>query len=133
MVKRKIVPNWKSIRVREETYKEIEKALEYDEVKKLGISSITHFATNAITKQLEELKQESMTHINMYEDHVKIMDRQLGKLGRIVSVYFKAEVPPWCDYCEESDCIHVQYAWEIPKVRKALERHGRRPPPSRLP
>ena len=46
----------------------------------------------------------------MYDDHVKIMDRQLGKLGRIVSVYFKRDGKPYCDYCEEPDCVHVQYA-----------------------
>lgn len=131
MVK-KDVPKWNTIRVRESTYREIEKALNYDEVKKEGISSITQFVTNAITKHLKELESERMKHINMYDDHVKIMDNNLGNIGRIVSVYFKKGKTSWCDYCEETDCIHVQYAWEIPDVRSILETQGLKPPPSRV-
>lgn len=59
------------------------------------------------------------------------MDRKLGKLGRIVSVYFKKKGNPWCDY-EEKNCIHVQDAWEMPDVRKILEERGFKPPPSRI-
>ena len=70
--------------------------------------------------------------VQLVDDHVKIMDNKLGKLGRIVSVYFKKENSPWCDYCEEPDCIHVQYAWEIADVRKILEKYGFSPPPSRV-
>ena len=56
MVKKE-VPNWNTIRVRESTYREIEKALNYDEVKKEGVSSITQFVTNAITKLRKELEK----------------------------------------------------------------------------
>ena len=73
-----------------------------------------------------------MKHLNMYDDHVKILDNRLGKLGRIVSVYFKRDGKPYCDYCQEPDCVHVQYAWEIPEARKVLEGHGLKPPPSRV-
>ena len=132
MVKKKLAPKWNTVRIREETYREIEKVLESDEMKRLGISSISQFVTNALIKQLEELRQESMEHVNMYDDHVKIMDRKLGKMGRIVSVYFKREGKPYCDYCGESDCIHVQFAWELPEARKVLEGHGLQPPPSRV-
>ena len=132
MVKKKLAPKWNTVRVREGTYKEIEKALETAEMERLGISSISQFVTNALTKQLEELRQESMEHVNMSEDHVKIMDRKLGKMGRILAVHFKQEHLPYCDYCEESDCIHVQYAWELPEARKVLEGHGLQPPPSRV-
>ena len=68
----------------------------------------------------------------MYDDHVKIMDRELGKLGRIVSVYFKRDGKPYCDYCGETDCVHVQYAWELPEARNVLKGHGLQPPPSRV-
>ena len=131
MVKKKMAPKWNTVRVREGTYREIEKALESDEMERLGISSISQFVTNALIKQLEEVRQESMEHINMYDDHVKIMDRKLGKMGRIIAVHFKQEHLPYCDYCEETDCIHVQYAWELPEARAVLEGYGLRPPTSR--
>ena len=132
MVKKKLAPKWNTVRIREGTYKEIEKALETDELERLGISSISQFVTNALIKQLEESRQKSMEHVNMSEDHVKIMDRKLGRMGRILAVHFKQEHPPYCDYCEESDCIHVQYAWELPEARKVLEGHGLQPPPSKV-
>ena len=132
MVKKDIIPKWTSIRIRNELYNEVEKMLHKDSVKKLGISSISQFVTNAISEYVEELEQKNMSHVNVYDDHVKIMDRELGKIGRIVSVYFKKGNKPWCDYCRESDCIHVQYAWEIADVRKILEKYGFSPPPSRV-
>ena len=125
-------PKWNTIRVREATYREIEKALQNSEVEKAGISSITQFATDAITRRLEELKTGRMAHLNMHADHVKIIDNKLDRIGRIVSVYFRKANRPWCDYCEERDCIHVQYAWEIPKVKEILKGHGLKPPPSRV-
>ena len=131
MVKKKLAPKWNTVRVREGTYREIEKALESDEMERLGISSISQFVTNALIKQLEELRQESMEHVNMYDDHVKIMDRKLGKMGRILTVYFKREHLPYCDYCGETDCVHVQYAWELSEARKVLEGYDLRPPTSR--
>ena len=131
MVKKKLAPKWNTVRVREGTYREIEKALESDEMERLGISSISQFVTNALIKQLEELRQESMEHINMYDDHVKIMDRKLGKMGRIIAVHFKQEHLPYCDYCEETGCIHVQYAWELPEARAVLRGYGLQPPASR--
>ena len=133
MVARKVIPKWTTVRIKSELFKEVERALEYDDVKKIGISTVSHFVTNSVAKYLQEMKQESMTHVNMHDNHIKIMDRDLEKHGRIVSVYFQCPNTPYCDYCEKDDCIHVQFAWEIPEARRILERHGLRPPPSRTP
>ena len=123
---------WRTLNIRSTLLDEIEKILQSDEAKKEGLTNLSQFVDVAIRELLEKLEQESISHVNMYYDHVKIMDRKLGKLGRIVSVYFKKENNPWCDYCEESDCIHVQYAWEIADVRKVLKKYGFSPPPSRV-
>ena len=131
MVKKKLAPKWNTVRIREGTYKEIEKALETDEMERLGVSSISQFVTNALIKQLEELRQKSIEYVNMSEDHVKIMDRKLGKMGRIVAVHFRPQRPPYCDYCGESDCVHVQYVWELPGARAILKERGLQPPASR--
>ena len=128
---RREAPKWNTIRVRESTYREIERALNCDEVKSEGISSITQFATSAITKHLRELEWTRMSLISTYEDHAKIMDNKLGKIGRIVAVYFRKGEDAWCEYCDEADCIHIQYAWELPEVRKILKGKGLNPPQSR--
>ena len=111
---------------------EIKKMLQEDVAKKEGLTNANQFIDIAIKEKLQALERESISHINMYDDHVKIMDRKLGKLGRIVSVYFKRDGKPYCDYCGETDCVHVQYAWELPEARKVLEGHGLKPPPSRV-
>ena len=124
--------NWVTAKVRRTLHNEIEKALQTDEAKKGGLTNTSQFIDSAIRGLLEKLESERLKHINMYDDHVKIMDNNLGKIGRIVSVYFKKGNKPWCDYCKESDCIHVQYAWEIADVRKILEKYRFSPPPSRV-
>ena len=124
--------NWVTTKVRRTLEHEIEKALRSDEAKKEGLTNKAQFVDYAIRELLTRLEVERMNHLNMYDDHVKILDNRLGKLGRIVSVYFKREDKPWCDYCEETDCVHVQYAWELPEARKVLERHNLKPPPSRV-
>ena len=129
---KKTKENWVTTKVRRTLEYEIEKALRGDEAKKEGLTNKAQFVDYAIRELLTRLEVERMSHFNMYDDHVKILDNRLGKLGRIVSVYFKRDGKPYCDYCEESDCVHVQYAWELPEARKVLEGHGLQPPPSRV-
>ena len=129
---RKNKSDWRPVQLPKDLVDEVERIIKIDEIKKQGITSISQFISRTVNEEFEKLKQKNISHVNMYEDHVKIMDRKLGKLGRIISVYFKKGKTSWCDYCEEPDCIHVQYAWEIPEVRKILEKHGLKPPPSRV-
>ena len=126
------MPKWGNIRIRQDLIDRVADILKTEQGQKHGYSNVSQFTDYVLRKSIDEM-EKSLNHINMYEDHVKIMDRQLDKMGRIVSVYFKAEELPWCDYCEENDCIHVQYAWEIPEARKILEGYGLQQPPSRRP
>ena len=132
MVKKKMAPKWNTVRIREEMYREIERVLEREDIKKLGISSISQFVTNALISQLIELRRGSMIYVNIYDDHVKILDSRLEEKGRILAVYFKREGLPYCDYCRATDCVHVQFAWELPKAKVVLEREGLKPPMSRV-
>ena len=123
---------WRPVQLPKELVDEVEKMLQSDIVGKQGITSISQFISRAVSEGLSKLESERFKHMNMYDDHVKIIDNKLDKIGRIVSVYFKKGNRPWCDYCEEPDCIHVQYAWEIADVRKILEKYGFSPPPSKV-
>ena len=62
-------------------------------------------------------------HLNLYEDNVKIMDRDLESGGRIVTVYFRPE-KVWCDCDNKETCVHIDYAWEIPGVKEKLNSRG---------
>ena len=124
-------PNWGSIRIRRDLIDRIAVVLKMKEAKNRGYTNIAQFTDIVLRDAVRDLERH-FSHINVYEDHVKILDSKLEGNGRILSVYFKREGLPYCDYCEETDCVHVQYAWELPEARKVLEGHGLQPPPSRV-
>lgn len=124
--------NWVTTKVRRTLHDEISKALRTEEARKNGLTNTAQFVDTAVRDLLEKCKSERFNHINMHDDHVKILDNRLDNVGRIVSVYFRRGNETWCDYCEASGCVHVQYAWEIPEVKARLAEHGLNPPPSRL-
>ena len=104
--------------------------LKTKEAKNRGYTNIAQFTDVALRNAVRDLERR-FSHINMYEDHVKILDSKLEGNGRILSVYFKWDGKPYCDYCGEADCIHVQYAWELPEARAILEGYGLQPPASK--
>ena len=124
--------NWISCVIRREVMNRVKAILETDTAKREGLTNSTMFIDMAIREKMRNYFLQVMSHINTHDDHVKILDQRLGTKGRIVAVYFFRYGAPYCDYCEEPDCLHVQFAWEIPHARLALESHGQKPPPSRL-
>lgn len=126
------VGKWGSIRVRQDLIDRVAKALASEEAKRAGFTNISHYTDHVLREAVADLENKRFEHVNMYEDHVKILDNRIGRQGRILSVYFRHDAEPVCDYCEESDCVHIQYAWEMGSVRKMLEMRGLRPPPSRI-
>lgn len=123
--------NWKTINVKKALVKEAERLLQTETAKEAGISNMAQFLDMALREKLERLERKRFDHINMHDDHVKILDNNLEKCGRIVSVYFQG-IRAWCDYCEEHMCVHIEYAWDIPSVRKILDERRVVPPPSRF-
>ena len=122
--------DWKTVNVKKSLLDEVERVRRTDEAKKAGITNAAQFVDLALREALEKFERRRFEHINMYEDHVKILDNKLERAGRIVSVYFR-EAKAWCEYCDEHMCVHIQYAWEIPDVREALSARKLTPPPSR--
>ena len=127
-----MVGNWKTTMIRGELLVRVKAIVESNAAKNQGVTNISQFIDLAIREKIEEFKITSLSHINTYEDHVKILDLMLGEHGRIVSVDFNNDGSPYCDYCEAPDCVHVQFAWEIPAARDILHGHGFAPPPSKL-
>ncbi len=122
MVKKE-VPNWNTIRVRESTYREIEKALNYDEVKKEGVSSITQFVTNAITKQLKELQKTGFKSVIINNDVIEIFDANINDDGMLVRIHhIKNKLS--CLECNSNDCPHINYIWSIDHIADKLEGKG---------
>ena len=122
--------DWKTVNVKKSLLDEVERVQRTDEAKKAGITNAAQFVDLALREALEKFERRRFEHINMYEDHVKILDNKLERAGRIVSVYFR-EAKAWCEYCDEHMCVHIQYAWELPDVRAVLSARKLAPPPSR--
>lgn len=98
----------------------------------MGYKSLADFITDAVREKCEDLKilvptppeLPTLEHFNVWEEGVRILDRNLNKpRGLIVDVYFKPE-NAWCEYCESTSCKHVQFALTIPEVQKILKRKG---------
>lgn len=60
-------------------------------------------------------------HLNMIEDNVKVIDRERND---IATLYFRNGGLVQCDIDESSDCEHIEWALQQPKIKKALEEKG---------
>lgn len=118
---KKTKENWITTKVRRTLSYEIEKALHTDESKKEGLTNLSQFVDSAIRELLEKLESSRFSHINTYDDKVRISDDKIGRFGDIVTVFLRDdEKKGFCDYCESHKCIHVKYMWELPDVVKIL-------------
>jgi len=99
----------------------------------MGYKSLADFVTDAVREKCSELKilvatseLPQLEHFNISENGVRILDRSLGNgvsKGRIIDVYFKPD-KVLCEYCGADNCRHVEFALNIPKVRKILIEKG---------
>jgi hypothetical protein len=78
-------------------------------------------------KIVENLAQLPMLPFNQGPNGVKIQDPSLATKysphGFIVDVYFK-DGKAFCDYCQSSECKHVEYALSLPLVQKIFKKKG---------
>jgi hypothetical protein len=99
----------------------------------MGYKSLADFVTDAVREKCSELKilvtmseLPQLEHFNISENGVRILDRSLGNgvsKGRIIDVYFKPD-KVLCEYCGTDKCKHIEFALNIPKVRKILIEKG---------
>ena len=117
--------DWANVRISLDLAEEVKKFVESKLGRSLRYNSQADFVAQAVREALERVRERRprFNHVNMYEDHVKILDRELERHGRIVSVYFKIDGRPYCEY-EKNECVHVDYAWEIPEVARVLDPKG---------
>ncbi|MCE2499197.1 MAG: hypothetical protein J4F28_09515 [Nitrosopumilaceae archaeon] len=90
-----------------------------------GLTSVAKFVELAIREKLGDIEIKRFSHVSTLDDGIRILDNWMKPIGSIVTVSFKDEWA-WCDHCEDMSCVHVQYAWAIPEIRKVLEERGLR-------
>lgn len=119
--------SFESISLPKDLVELVDKAIKETEV---GYGSRAELIKEAVREKLRQLgyaykPRPRLEHINTYENHVKILDNELG---RVASVYFKVDHESYCDVCDAKGCIHLDYAWTIPDVAKVLRAHGFKSP-----
>ena len=93
----------------------------------LGLKNDTEVLRSLINwfwREHQEELQPPLQHFNIWDEGVRILDRNINKpTGYIVDVYFRPE-NAWCEYCDSTKCQHVRFALEIPEVQKILKKKG---------
>lgn len=88
---------------------------------KYGFKSRDEFIRDAVKRRLEEMNlwppQRRITHFNVYQDHVTVIDSELKNLW--IDLYIRNRQLR-CSYCERNNCIHTEFARDIPQVAKVL-------------
>ena len=82
MVRKKGNSGWRPVQLPKDLVDEVERVIETNEVKKEGVTSISQFISRTVSEALSKLESERLKHVNTYNDHVKIMDNRLGKIGQ---------------------------------------------------
>lgn len=89
-----------------------------------GVTSFAGFATWLLNRMLEQEQAENpliprFEHFNIYDDHAKIRDRELGLY---IEVLPKPKGELYCKHCDSTDCVHVQYALTVPEIMERLKK-----------
>jgi len=121
---------WKNVRLSKDLADELERFIESKTGKDHGFNSQADFVAAAVREALVRYKlRPRFQHINTYENHVKILDNDLEAHGRLISIYFNGDhKSAWCDYCEKTDCVHIDYVWELSEVAEVLRVRGLKSP-----
>lgn len=117
--------DWTSVSVDKALVTLARRAMQTTAARESGVSSVSKFVELAMREKLERMDMHRFEHVSTLDDSIRILDSSLTPMGTIVTVSFKDE-SAWCSYCDETQCVHVQYAWSIPEIRDVLEKRGLR-------
>ena len=115
--------DWKTVAVKKTLLLEVERVLLTKTAKETGLLNAAQFVDIAIREMIKTVGLRRFELVDVHDDHVSIIDSKVEPLGTIVHVYLR-ETQLWCDFCDECMCVHIQYMWEVPKLRRVLENHG---------
>lgn len=109
---------WISVQLPSDLVSEVKEAIK--ERPELGYSSFAEFVKDSVRSRLSTLRNSRprLEHLNLYENHVKILD---NLRDRMASVYFNGDGFVFCDLCGSNDCVHIEFALDLPEVQKALK------------
>ena len=127
---------WMSLTVSEDVYSHYKGYFE-SKKEQLARKGITSFA-GYITSMLEDLMERDEVFARYapfieefgYDDDGKTIYLKDNKTGRIADVVFQNK-ELYCRLDERGDCVHVGFAYSLPKVYKVMLELGIKPPKMR--
>jgi len=127
---------WMSLTVSEEVYDHYKETFDSKKVE-LARKGVTSFA-GYINSMLEELVERDEVFGRYapfieefgYDDDGRTIYLKDNKTGRIADVVFQNK-ELYCRLDEKPDCVHVGFAYSLPKVYKVMQELGIKPPKTR--
>lgn len=108
-----------TLSVRKDLIKKIDEFLTFP-WKDTTVSSRSALLNDALDEYFQKHKLR-FEHINTYEDHASLLDRELKTE---LSIYFKPDGIAWCTLDESQECIHIEYVLSLPNVLLILKEQG---------
>ncbi len=118
---------FKSITVSESVYDRFNDA--YNRSKESLANKGVRSLSGYVSYMLEERMQESealarhapmIEKISVDDDRIVLLDKTKNRVAEVVI----QNGTLFCQLCEETDCMHVGYAFALPEVYETLSAHG---------
>ena len=127
-------PGWKTVLLREEVVSRLEKLKDQKQGDRPRNIALGAFIEDLIWPVLEgdELLRKYGPYLEeLSVDENKILLRD-NRVGELVELTFRNEVL-FCGRDNSDNCVHIGFAWSIPKVYKVMRAHGQKMPKVKKP
>ena len=122
-------PGWKSVLLREEVVDRLETLREQKQAgkpRRLALGAFIEDLMWPVLEGDEVLRRYGpyLEELSVDEDKVLIKDNRTGDLAELI---FRNGVL-YCGLDRSDRCVHIGFAWAIPKVYKVMDAHGLKMP-----
>ncbi len=120
-------PGWRSVLLREETVMRLEKLKQQSEAgrpRKIALGALIEDLVWPVIEGDEILRRYGpfLEEFGIEQDRIYIKDNRLGKIAELT---FRND--SWlCSIDGSDNCVHIGFAWAIPKVYRVLVSRGQR-------
>jgi hypothetical protein len=124
-----LTKNWRPVNLRAEVVAKVERRIQSEYEGALRKPAIGAYIENLVLPLLEEgpRLQEGRPFLEMLSvDSEKIFIRD-NRLDKVAELTFKGRSSLFCSLEHSDNCVHIGFAWTIPKVLRILTRSEETP------
>jgi hypothetical protein len=120
---------WKTVSLRTELLQRVEKVREAKQEGKTRKIPLGTLVEDLLLPELE--RNEALRHYAPFLEQVGIEDDLIflkdNRLLKIVELRVR-DGDLYCDHDRSKSCVHIGFAWSIPRVYKVMKEHGSKRP-----